>query len=125
MDEFDRLEQLGEVEWLLPRHDAMRVPGRIYADRVTMDQLRRETSDESQWSALRQVKNVACMPGIVSAALALPDVHPGYGFRIGGVGAFDIDEGVAVVGGVGFDINCGVRVLRTPLDRERVIAGVE
>jgi tRNA-splicing ligase RtcB (3'-phosphate/5'-hydroxy nucleic acid ligase) len=125
VDEFDRLEQLGDVEWLLPAHDGMRVPGRIYADRVTMEQLRRETSDESQWSALRQVKYVACMPGIVSAALALPDVHPGYGFPIGGVGAFDLDEGVAVVGGVGFDINCGVRVLRTPLGRAQVAADVE
>jgi tRNA-splicing ligase RtcB len=117
VDEFDRLQQVGDVEWVLPRHDAMRVPGRIYADRETIELLRHEEDDGAQWSAIRQVKHVASMPGIVSAALALPDVHPGYGFPIGGVGAFDIDEGVAVVGGVGFDINCGVRLLGTPLRR--------
>ncbi len=125
MDEFDRLEQVSDVEWVLPPHDRMTVPGRIYADRETIEQLRREGSDEAQWSALRQVKHVASMPGIVSAALALPDVHPGYGFPIGGVGAFDLDAGVAVVGGVGFDINCGVRVLRTPLERARIADDIE
>lgn len=125
MDEFDRLRQVGDVEWELPAHDRMGVPGRIYADRETIEQLRREETDEAQWSALRQIKHVASLPGIVSAAIALPDVHPGYGFPIGGVGAFDLDEGVAVVGGVGFDINCGVRVLRTPLQRSEIAEAVE
>ncbi len=125
MDEFGRLIRISDVEWLLPVHDAMRVPGRIYADEATMDQLRRETDETSPWSALRQVKYVASMPGIVSAAIALPDVHPGYGFPIGGVGAFDLEEGVAVVGGVGFDINCGVRVLRTPLERSSISGAIE
>jgi tRNA-splicing ligase RtcB len=120
MGEFERLEQVGDVEWVLPPHEAMRVPGRIYADRETIELLRHEEGDGAQWSAIRQVKHVASMPGIVSAALALPDVHPGYGFPIGGVGAFDVDEGVAVVGGVGFDINCGVRLLGTPLRRQDV-----
>ncbi len=124
MDEFDRLEQVGDVEWVLPQHDRMRVPGRIFADRETIDLLRHEEGDGAQWSAIRQIKHVASMPGIVSAALALPDVHPGYGFPIGGVGAFDLDEGVAVVGGVGFDINCGVRLLSTPLRREEIAASV-
>ncbi len=125
MNEFERLEQVSDVEWVLPPYDRMRVPGRIFADRATMEQLRREGSDEAQWSAVRQVKHVASMPGIVSAALALPDVHPGYGFPIGGVGAFDLDEGVAIVGGVGFDINCGVRVLRTPLEAARIADAIE
>ncbi len=125
MDEFDRLEQVGEVEWLLPQHGRMHVPGRIYADRSTLEQLRREGGEESAWSALRQVKHVASMPGIVSAAIALPDVHPGYGFPIGGVGAFDLADGVAVVGGVGFDINCGVRLLRTPFERARIVREIE
>jgi tRNA-splicing ligase RtcB len=125
MDEFDRLEQVGEVEWVLAPYDCMIVPGRIYADRETIEQLRREEGDGAQWSAIRQVKHVASMPGIVSAALALPDVHPGYGFPIGGVGAFGIDDGVAVVGGVGFDINCGVRLLRTPLQRSEVASDID
>ncbi|MEW5826727.1 MAG: RtcB family protein, partial [Candidatus Bipolaricaulota bacterium] len=106
--------------WLLPARGSMRVPARIFADRETVEGLRRETTRQSPWSALRQIHHVACLPGVVSAALALPDVHPGYGFPIGGVAAFDLDDGVAVVGGVGFDINCGVRLLRTPLCRSDV-----
>ncbi len=125
MDESDRLVEVGPAEWELPVHDAMRVPGRIFADRETIAQLRQEEAGESQWSAVRQIKHVASLPGIVSAAIALPDVHPGYGFPIGGVAAFDLAEGVAVVGGVGFDINCGVRVLRTPLRRADVLAEIE
>ncbi len=109
------LERIGATEWLLPRTGDMRVPGRIYADEQTISQLEEDTRNRVEWNALRQVRNVAALPGIVDAALALPDVHPGYGFPIGGVGAFDLDQGVVVVGGVGFDINCGVRLLSTPL----------
>ena len=69
----------------------MRVPGRIYADPETIAQL--EDREKTEWSALRQVANVASLPGVVAAAIALPDVHPGYGFPIGGVAAFDLDEG--------------------------------
>ncbi|HCY19583.1 MAG TPA: RNA-splicing ligase RtcB, partial [Deltaproteobacteria bacterium] len=75
--------------------------------------------------AIVQVLNVAMLPGIQKASIAMADIHPGYGFAIGGVGAFDIDEGVISVAGVGFDINCGVRVLTTPLDREDVEAKKE
>ena len=114
MREIDRLQQVGPCEWLLPPEGAMKVPGRFFADEETMAQLRRESEGPGAWSAVRQVAQVACLPGIVSASLALPDVHPGYGFPIGGVGAFDVEEGVAVVGGVGFDINCGVRLMATP-----------
>ncbi|HHR85168.1 MAG TPA: RtcB family protein, partial [Candidatus Acetothermia bacterium] len=89
----------------------------VIADELTIDQLRKDTTEKKEWNALRQLRDVACLPGIVGEALALPDVHPGYGFPIGGVAAFDADEGVVVVGGVGFDINCGVRLLATPLDR--------
>ena len=109
------LERMGSSEWLLPRKGAMRVPGRIYADANTIAQLEEDVRSRAEWNALQQVRNVAALPGIVDAALALPDVHPGYGFPIGGVGAFDLDDGVVVVGGVGFDINCGVRLLATPL----------
>jgi len=98
----------------------MRVPGRIYADAATIVQLEEDVRNHSEWNALEQVRNVAALPGIVDAALALPDVHPGYGFPIGGVGAFDLATGVVVVGGVGFDINCGVRLLATPLRRADV-----
>lgn len=72
--------------------------------------------------AVKQIANVACLPGIVSRSIAMPDVHSGYGFAIGNVAAFDVDDPEAVVspGGVGFDINCGVRLLRTNLTEEEV-----
>ncbi len=118
-----RLISLGHSEWLLPKEGGMRVPGRIYADPETIAQLKEGESGE--WSALKQVENVASLPGIVSAAIALPDVHPGYGFPIGGIAAFDLKEGVAVVGGVGFDINCGVRLLAVSLSRMEVEEKIE
>jgi len=117
------LKPLGRSEWLLPKEGEMRVPGRIYADSETVAQL--EGGEKTEWSALRQVANVAALPGIVSAAIALPDVHPGYGFPIGGVAAFDLKEGVAVVGGVGFDINCGVRLLAVPLSRPELEGAID
>ena len=107
-------------EWMVPQQGPMKVPGVIFADRETIDQLVLDESNQVQWSALQQVRNVAGLPGLVGAAIALPDIHPGYGFPIGGVGAFDVDEGVVVVGGVGFDINCGVRLLSTPLTRSEI-----
>lgn len=91
----------------------MRVPGRIYASEAMMVVLRDDP-------ALVQVRNVAHLPGIVDAALAMPDVHWGYGFPIGGVAAVDAEEGVISPGGIGFDINCGVRLLRTRLDADAV-----
>ncbi len=111
------LERISEAEWLLPQHGEMRVPARVIADEETIAQLKQDTAERKEWNALRQLRDVACLPGIVGEALALPDVHPGYGFPIGGVAAFDATDGVVVVGGVGFDINCGVRLLATPLDR--------
>lgn len=112
-------------EWLLPQQDNMIVPGLIFADQATIDQLLQDESDGVEWSALKQVRNVAGLPGIVRAAIALPDIHPGYGFPIGGVGAFDAQTGVVVVGGVGFDINCGVRLLATPFQRVEIESGLE
>ncbi|MFC2079041.1 RtcB family protein [Candidatus Bipolaricaulota bacterium] len=113
----DVLTAMGPGKWEVPQTGAMLVPGVIFAGRDTIDQLLLDESNQAQWSALQQVRNVAGLPGIVNAAIALPDIHPGYGFPIGGVGAFDVDEGVVVVGGIGFDINCGVRLLATPLRR--------
>ncbi|HPM76314.1 MAG TPA: RtcB family protein [bacterium] len=97
----------------LPRTGAMRVPGIIYADETLERDLARD-------EAAKQVRNVAHLPGIVSASLAMPDIHWGYGFPIGGVAAFDADEGVVSPGGVGYDINCGVRLAVTRLDREDI-----
>jgi tRNA-splicing ligase RtcB len=106
---FSSLERLGPCEWLLPKRGQMRVPGRLFADRdlaAGLDEL-----------VYKQLENVAGLPGIVGAALAMPDAHCGYGFPIGGVAAFDPQAGgVVCAGGVGFDIACGVRVLTSNLD---------
>jgi len=91
----------------------MRVPGIIYASEAMMGGI---GSDESP----KQVANVACLPGIVSYSLAMPDMHWGYGFPIGGVAAFDLDEGVISPGGVGYDINCGCRLMTTRLHYDDV-----
>jgi len=91
----------------------MRVDGIVYASEAMMADLRDDAS-------LTQVKNVAHLPGIVSASLAMPDIHWGYGFPIGGVAATDAADGVVSPGGVGYDINCGVRLLRSSLMREDV-----
>lgn len=112
-------------EWLMPKQGNMAVPGMIFADRETIDRLLQDEDCDAQWSALSQVRHVAELPGIVGASIALPDIHPGYGFPIGGVGAFDANTGVVVVGGVGFDINCGVRLLSTPLTRSEIAPSLE
>lgn len=86
----------------------MRVPGRVFADDRLMTDIYKD-------EALKQVANVAYLPGIVGRSLAMPDIHWGYGFPIGGVAAFTVDEGVISPGGVGYDINCGVRLMTTGL----------
>ena len=91
----------------------MRVPGRVYADESLFAQAGHE-------EALQQVANVATLPGVVTASIAMPDIHWGYGFPIGGVAAMDERDGVVSPGGVGFDINCGVRLVRTGLGVEEV-----
>lgn len=103
-----RLEPLDPWRWRIPRHGAMRTDGIVYADARMIAALRRE-------QALEQVRNVASLPGIVGPALAMPDIHWGYGFPIGGVAAFGEADGIVSPGGVGYDINCGVRLLRTGL----------
>ena len=111
-----RLTRKAECEWELPRAGAMRVPGILYADEALVEAMDGKVAE--------QMANVAGLPGIVKASFAMPDAHWGYGFPIGGVAAFDADEGgVVSAGGVGFDISCGVRTLRTGLgaqDVERV-----
>jgi len=105
---------LREVEpnvWELPKTGRMRVPGRIYASRDLVDALDEKVRE--------QLGNVAALPGIVGCAWAMPDAHWGYGFPIGGVAAFDPEEGgIVSAGGVGFDISCGVRTYTTGLTKE-------
>jgi len=107
------IERIDDVRWRIPRHGGMRVDGLVFADGPMMEDIRKDQS-------LQQVANVAHLPGILSASIAMPDIHWGYGFPIGGVAAMDPDEGVISPGGVGYDINCGVRLLRSQLTREEL-----
>ncbi len=104
------LEKLDPFRYEIPRSykPQMRTSGLIFIDEPMLAQLRQDQAPE-------QVANVATMPGIVGKAMAMPDIHWGYGFPIGGVAAFDFDEGVISPGGIGYDINCGVRLIRTDL----------
>jgi len=108
-----KLRRLDEYRWEIPRQGAMRVPGIIYASDRLMKAM---GHDESP----KQVANVAQLPGIVKASFAMPDMHWGYGFPIGGVAAFDINGGIISPGGVGYDINCGCRLMMTNLRREEI-----
>ena len=111
--DISRLEKISDVAWRVPPSGRMRVPGILYADEALL----RDMDDK----VLEQVRNVAALPGIVGASYAMPDAHWGYGFPIGGVAAFDPEQGgVVSAGGVGFDISCGVRTLLTGLRRDEV-----
>ena len=92
------IEKLDDFRWLIPQKGKMRTEGLVYADEQMMSAIRKDAS-------LEQVANVACLPGIVGRSLAMPDIHWGYGFPIGGVAAFDMEDGVISPGGVGYDIN--------------------
>ncbi len=93
-----KLQRIDDYRWRIPREGRMRVEGIVYAD----ERLVKDIRDDQ---CLQQVANVAHLPGIVRASLAMPDIHWGYGFPIGGVAAMDADEGVVSPGGVGYDIN--------------------
>lgn len=109
-----KLEQTGPYAWQVARHGAMNVPAVIYADEALIDDM-----DDKVYE---QISNVTTLPGIVTAAYAMPDAHWGYGFPIGGVAAFDPEaNGVISAGGVGFDISCGVRLLTTSLTRADIV----
>jgi tRNA-splicing ligase RtcB len=108
-----KVQQIDSCRWRIPREGAMRTDGLVFASPKMMQDLRHE-------QALEQVCNVATLPGIVGPSMAMPDIHWGYGFPIGGVAAFDADEGVVSPGGVGYDINCGVRLLRSHLTAEEI-----
>lgn len=107
------LKRVGPGVWEVAARGGMRVPARIFATEKLVDAIKKDQS-------VQQACNVAHLPGIVKASLVMPDVHEGYGFPIGGVAAFDLKEGVVSPGGVGYDINCGVRLIRSNLTREEL-----
>src|SRR5204863_2678864 len=104
------LERIDDYRWLIPRtyKAGMRTDAVVYANERLLEAIRKDQS-------LEQAANIAMLPGIVGRALAMPDIHQGYGFPIGGVAAVDEQTGVVSPGGVGFDINCGVRLLGSTL----------
>ncbi|UCH07015.1 MAG: RtcB family protein [Deltaproteobacteria bacterium] len=103
-----KIKQIDEWRYLIPKSGKMRVPGLVFSSAQLMPTIKEEQS-------LLQVVNVATLPGIVNYSLAMPDIHWGYGFPIGGVAAFRTEDGIVSPGGVGYDINCGVRLLTTAL----------
>src|SRR3989475_10003580 len=119
-----QLERVGPYLWRIPQDPSrgMRVPGLVVADDHLIESIRSDAS-------LEQLANGATLPGIVKAAMAMPDIHQGYGLPVGGVVATDARQGVVSPGAIGFDINCGVRLLRTSLRATavapRVSAAVE
>ncbi len=103
------LKKIEEFVYEIEKQDKMNVPGRIYASKKLIEKAKEDSS-------LKQVKNVATLPGIQKYSIAMPDIHEGYGFPIGGVAAVDTRYGYISPGGVGYDINCGVRLLKTNLE---------
>ena len=93
-----KIQKVDDWRWRIPREGKMRAEGLVYADEKLMKDIRNDQS-------LLQVMNVAALPGIVGKSMAMPDIHWGYGFPIGGVAAFDVKEGIISPGGVGYDIN--------------------
>jgi len=108
-----KIKRIDDYRWQVEPFGRMNVPGLIFTSAQMLDRIRKE-------EALSQVANVAALPGIVKASLAMPDIHWGYGFPIGGVAAFDWQSGIVSPGGVGYDINCGVRLAATDLQHEDI-----
>jgi tRNA-splicing ligase RtcB len=109
------LRKINDLVWEIPRQGDMKVPALIYASGKLLESVKRDLT-------LQQAKNVACLPGIQRMSYVMPDAHQGYGFPIGGVAAFDMDAGIISPGGVGYDINCGVRLLRTDFTEKDISA---
>jgi tRNA-splicing ligase RtcB len=107
------LKKINNYQWMISRAGSMRVPGIVFSSQNLNKYIEKDQS-------LQQVANVATLPGIVGYSLAMPDIHWGYGFPIGGVAAFDQDEGIISPGGVGYDINCGCRVATTLLKADDI-----
>ena len=108
-----KLEKIDNYRWLIPKTGRMRVNGLVFSNAELIKDVQGDQS-------LTQVANVATLPGIVGHSLAMPDIHWGYGFPIGGVAAFDLDEGIISPGGVGYDINCGCRLMTTRLKADEI-----
>ncbi len=108
------IKKISENIYEIPKEGKMNVPGIIYASEKLIGAIKQDKT-------LEQVKNVACLPGILKASIALADAHQGYGFPIGGVAAFDMDKGIISPGGVGYDINCSVRLLKTNLKKQDLL----
>ena len=113
------VRKLSDNSWEIPigHTPGMRVPGRLFVSESLLEGIDPGT--------IEQIANVATLPGILKYSMAMPDAHLGYGFAIGGVAAFDREEGIISPGGVGFDINCGVRLIRTNLQKEDVVPHIE
>jgi tRNA-splicing ligase RtcB (3'-phosphate/5'-hydroxy nucleic acid ligase) len=107
------IRKITDLSWEIPKQGNMNVPALIYSSAKLLADVRHDMT-------LDQARNVACLPGIQRMSYVMPDAHQGYGFPIGGVAAFDLDEGVISPGGVGYDINCGVRLLRTDYTEEDI-----
>jgi len=107
------IEKLNEFCWRIEKQGQMLVPAMVFSSDKLIGKVREDRT-------LQQLANVACLKGIVKHAMAMPDAHEGYGFPIGGVAAFDLEEGVISPGGVGYDINCSVRLLRTDFDAKQI-----
>lgn len=103
------IKKISECEWEIPKEEKMNVPVKIFASEKLLEKMKEDMT-------LQQAVNVAQLPGIVEKSIVLMDAHQGYGFSIGGVAGFDLDKGVISPGGVGYDINCGIRILATNLN---------
>ncbi len=111
--DYRELKKIGDYQWELPKQGNMRVPAIFFCSRSLLREI--------EPKVFEQTSNVACLPGIIKSSLAMPDAHWGYGFPIGGVAAFDPDKGgIISIGGVGYDISCGVRTMRTGLKRKTI-----
>jgi len=109
-----KIKKIKENIYEIPKEGKMLVPGIVYASEKLMETIKLDNT-------LEQVKNVAMLPGILKASIAVPDAHQGYGFPIGGIAAFDLKKGIISPGGVGYDINCSVRLLKTNLKKQDVL----
>lgn len=113
MQKMAELKKISSNIYEIPKEGEMNVSGKIFASETLIGNIKKDKT-------LEQVKNVACLPGIIKNSIALADAHQGYGFSIGGVAAFDLEKGVISPGGVGYDINCSVRLLKTNLSKKDI-----
>ena len=108
------IQKISDYEWKIEKEGKMNVPVVIYASEKLLEKMKEDIT-------LEQAKNVAMLPGIIKKSVVLMDAHQGYGFSIGGVAAFDLNSGVITPGGVGYDINCSIRLLKTNLKVEDIL----